>query len=86
MGLVGNFLLSLIKILIKIWEILFGWIYSIYSNPSQVRKGYARVRSKPTKPIREGDTSVIYQPNDLGNPKFIQDFKVGKTELKSRQI
>ena len=77
MAFVGNFLLNLIKILIKIWEILFGWIYAISSNPSQVRKGYARVRSNPTKPIKEGDTSVIYQPNDLGNPKFIQDFKVG---------
>ena len=81
MALAGNILLNLIKILIKIWEILFGWIYSIYSNPSQVRKGYARVRSTPTRPIKEGDTSVIYQPNDLGNPKFIQDFKVGATEF-----
>ena len=77
MAFVGTFLLNLIKILIKIWEILFGWIYSIYSNPGQVRKGYARVRSTPTRPIKEGDTSVIYQPNDLGNPIFIQDFKVG---------
>ena len=84
MAFVGTFLLNLIKILIKIWEILFGWIYSIYSNPSQVRKAYARVRSHPSKPIQEGDTSVIYQPYDLGNPKFIQDFKV--EELNSRQM
>ena len=81
MTLAGNFLLNLIKILIRIWEILFGWIYSIYSNPGQVRKGYVRVRSSPTRPIKEGDTSVIYQPNDLGNPKFIQDFKVGRTDF-----
>ena len=76
MAFAGKILLNLIKIVIKIWEVLFGWIYNIYTNPGQVRKNYARVRSRPTKPIKEGDTSVIYQPNDLGNPKFIQDFKV----------
>lgn len=76
MAFAGKILLNLIRIVIKIWEVLFGWIYNIYTNPGQVRKNYARVRSRPTKPIKEGDTSVIYQPNDLGNPKFIQDFKV----------
>ena len=76
MAFAGKILLNLIRIVIKIWELLFGWIYNIYTNPGQVRKNYARVRSRPTKPIKEGDTSVIYQPNDLGNPKFIQDFKV----------
>ena len=76
MAFAGKILLNLIRIVIKIWEVFFGWIYNIYTNPGQVRKNYARVRSRPTKPIKEGDTSVIYQPNDLGNPKFIQDFKV----------
>ena len=81
MAFAGKILLNLIRIVIKIWEVLFGWIYNIYTNPGQVRKNYARVRSRPTKPIKEGDTSVIYQPNDLGNPKFIQDFKVGRTDF-----
>ena len=67
--------LNFVKIVIKIWELLFGWIYAILTNPGQVRKNYTRVRSKPSHEIRDGDTSVIYQPIDLGNPEFIQDFK-----------
>ena len=74
-SIIGKIILNIIIVIIKLWEILFGWIYTIYSNPAQVRKDYARVRSRPTNTIKDGDTSVIYKPNDLGNPEFIQDFK-----------
>ena len=85
MAFAGRMLLNIIKILLEIWGVLFGWIYSIYSNPGQVRKGYARVRSNPIRPVKEGDTSVIYQPRDLGNPKFIQDFKVRREDILSKR-
>ena len=81
MAFAGKILLNFIKILIKIWELLFGWIYSIFTNPGQVRKNYSRVRSKPSQAIKDGDTSVIYQPVDLGKPKFIEDFKASLGRL-----
>ena len=75
-GVAGKVVLNFVSLLMRVWAVLFGWVYSIFTNPGQVRKNYARVRSRPTKAIREGDTSVTYQPNDLGNPEFIQEFKV----------
>ena len=32
---VSKLILNIISGLIKIWEILFGWIYAMYSNPAQ---------------------------------------------------
>ena len=71
MARLGEVLLNSVALLMKVWGVLFGWLYSMISNPAQVRKNYVRVRSKPSKKIMEGDTTVTYQPNDLGNPKFI---------------
>ena len=67
---------GLISVLVRLWGLVFGWVYSLYSNPALVRKAYTRVRSTPTRPIREGDTSVTYKPNDLQCPDLIRDFKV----------
>ena len=67
---------GLISVLIRLWGLVFGWVYSLYSSPALVRKAYTRVRSRPTKAIREGDTSVTYKPNDLQCPDLIRDFKV----------
>ena len=75
-GVVVKVVLNFISLLMGVWDLLFGWVYSIFTNPGLVRKNYARIRSRPTKSIRDGDTSVTYQPNDLGNPEFIQEFKV----------
>ena len=67
---------GLISVLVRLWGLVFGWVYSLYSHPALVRKAYTRVRSTPTRPIREGDTSVTYKPNDLQCPDLIRDFKV----------
>jgi long-chain acyl-CoA synthetase len=80
MAAIGDVVLKLIPTLMKVWEILFGWLYAFISNPTQVRKDYAKVRSKPSKNIQNGDTEVTYVPNNLGNPQFIKEFKDGKCE------
>ena len=74
--MMASVLVGLVSVLIRVWGLVFGWVYSLYSSPALVRKAYSRVRSRPTRPIRKGDTSVTYQPSDLGCPEFIQDFKV----------
>ena len=74
--MMASVLVGLVSVLIRVWGLVFGWVYSLYSSPALVRKAYSRVRSRPTRPIRDGDTSVTYQPSDLGCPEFIQDFKV----------
>ena len=75
-GVVGKIILKLISLLMSVWNVVLGWVYNIFTNPGLVRKNYARIRSRPTRTISDGDTSVIYQPIDLGNPQFIQEFKV----------
>ena len=80
MASIGDKILKFIATLMKLWGIFFGWAYAIISNPSQVRKNYERVRSKPSRSIQNGDTKVTYEPNDLGNPKFIKEFQEGKCD------
>ena len=72
----ASVVVGLISVLIRLWGLVFGWVYSLYSSPALVRKAYTRVRSRPTRAIREGDTSVTYKPNDLQCPDLIRDFKV----------
>ena len=72
----ASVVVGLISVLIRLWGLVFGWVYSLYSRPALVRKAYTRVRSRPTRVIREGDTSVTYKPNDLQCPDLIRDFKV----------
>ena len=72
----ASVVVGLISVLIRLWGLVFGWVYSLYSNPALVRKAYTRVRSTPTRAIREGDTSVTYKPSDLQCPDLIRDFKV----------
>ena len=72
----ASVVVGLISVLIRVWGLVFGWVYSLYSSPALVRKAYTRVRSAPTRAIREGDSSVTYKPNDLQCPDLIRDFKV----------
>ena len=72
----ASVVVGLISVLVRLWGLVFGWVYSLYSSPALVRKAYSRVRSTPTRAIREGDTSVTYKPNDLQCPDLIRDFKV----------
>jgi len=76
----ASVVVGLVSVLIRVWGLVFGWVYSLYSSPALVRKAYTRVRSAPTRSIREGDTSVTYKPNDLQCPDLIQDFKNGGCE------
>ena len=54
----GDLLLQICLTLLKVLEILFGWLYAALSNPALVRKNYQKVRSKPSKTIEPGDTEV----------------------------
>ena len=74
----AGLMMRVVLVIMKVWEIMFGWLYSAITNPALVRKNYQKIRSKPAKTIKAGDTEVTYVPNNLGNPTFIQEFKDGK--------
>ena len=46
MGLVGTFLLALIKATVLVWATLTNWAYRIIHNSTEVVKAYSKVRWK----------------------------------------
>ena len=60
----GITFLLVIKTIIRIYDFLTGWIYSILSQPHITLKGYSRTRALPTKHVEQGDTQITYKPVD----------------------
>lgn len=58
----GAVFLAIIKIIIRVYDLLTGWIYAIFSNSRQKVKDYYKTRSVPISPIKDGDTEVTYKP------------------------
>ena len=55
-------LLTIIKFIIKVYDLLTSWLYKIWSNSGVKVRNFTRTRAVPTSPIREGDTQVTYEP------------------------
>ena len=54
--------LTIIQILIQVYDFLTGWIYKIFTRPTEKMKAYHQVRAKATKPIKDGDTEATFLP------------------------
>ena len=54
--------LKIIQILIQVYDFLTGWIYKIFTRPTEKMKAYHQVRAKATKPIKDGDTEATFLP------------------------
>ena len=70
--------LLVIKIIIRMYDILTGWIYALFTRPGATVKAHSRVRAVPTKAIREDDTQVTYKPVDVKTYPLVQDFNDAK--------
>ena len=55
-------LLTIIKFIIKVYDLLTSWFYKMWSNSGVKVRSFTRTRAHPTSPIREGDTQVTYEP------------------------
>ena len=55
-------LLTIIKFIIKVYDLLTAWLYTLWSNSRVKVRNFTRTRAIPSSPIREGDTQVTYQP------------------------
>ena len=70
--------LLVIKIIIRMYDILTGWMYALFTRPGATVKAHSRVRAVPTKAIREDDTQVTYKPVDMKTYPLVQDFNDAK--------
>jgi len=75
MGLLGNFLLALIKAIVTVWGCLTSSVYAALNNSVETVKNYSKVRSRPKQPIQDGDTEVTFVPVKATPTPFIQDFE-----------
>jgi len=80
MGLVGTFLLALVKAIVLVWGTLTNWAYRIIHDSTEVVKAYSKVRAKAAAPIQEGDTSVTYVPVPGPKTSVIRDFEGSKCQ------
>ena len=58
----GSTLLTIIKFIIKVYDLLTSWLYTLWSSSGAKVRNFTRTRAVPTSPIREGDTQVTYEP------------------------
>ena len=76
MGLgLGSVLLSLIRVYLRVYDLLTSWLYTILHSPAKVRAGHAVMRAVPCKPLGPGDTSVTYKPCPLARTALVSDFE-----------
>ena len=68
--------LKIIQILIRVYDILTGWIYAIFTRSNEKVKAYHQVRATATKPIKDGDTEVTFLPvKATRQSPIIRDFE-----------
>jgi len=80
MGVVGKILLAVIRLVVVVWGTLTNWAYWMISNPAQVLKNYSKIRSKPSKPIKEGDTEVTFIPTACTKTPLITEFDAANNQ------
>eukprot|EP00092_Neocalanus_flemingeri_P029333 GFUD01031845.1.p1 GENE.GFUD01031845.1~~GFUD01031845.1.p1 ORF type:complete len:722 (+),score=229.22 GFUD01031845.1:206-2371(+) len=80
MGVVGKILLAVIRLVVGVWGTVFNWAYCIVSNPGQIVKNYAKIRSKPSKPIKDGDTDATFIPTAGTKTPYISEFEAANNE------
>lgn len=80
MGVIGDSVLTFIKVVVTVWGALFGWVYKIFTNPTLVRQNYKKVRSLPDRLIRPEDNEVVYQPVELPMSDFLKELYSAKCE------
>ena len=72
----GSSLLTIIKFIIKVYDLLTAWVYSLWSNSGAKVRNFSRTRAVPTSPVRAGDTQVTYeQVQPSQKSPFIQEFE-----------
>jgi len=71
----GNAILAFIRIYLKVYDIITGWIYNIIYRPGAKLKEYSEVRAVPCKPIKPGDTQVTYKPLPIKATALVRDFE-----------
>ena len=72
---IGDIFLGIIKLVIYIYDILFGWLYNILTKPWIRRKMYKTVLAKPSKPIQAGDSQVTYDPVQIQASPLMKEFQ-----------
>ena len=72
----GDILLGIIKTVIFVYDILFGWVYSIFTKPWVKRKIFNKVLAKPCKSIKDGDTQVTYKPVPIEDSPLVKEFQL----------
>jgi len=80
MGTMGNMVLAVIRAVVMIWGALFNWAYFLISNPGQILKNYDKIRSKPSKPIEEGDKEATFVPVPGTKTPYISEFEAAGNE------
>lgn len=80
MGVVGKILLAIIRAVVLVWGTLTNWAYCILSKPGKILKNYSKIRSKPAKPIAEGDTEATFIPVAGTKTDLITEFDAAKNE------
>jgi len=75
MGPIGKAIILVIRWIVLVWGKLTGWAYAIYHNSAQTVKNFDKVRSKPSKPISDGDTEATFIPVPGVKTPFIQEFE-----------
>jgi len=74
MGVVGKIFVFIIRFVVSVWGALTNWAYSIRYNPHNIVKNYSKTRSKPSKPIVEGDTEATFIPVPGPKTTLITEF------------
>lgn len=80
MGILGKVGLAIIKVVVLVWGTCTNWLYYILFNPDNVVKNFSKVRSKPSKPISEGDTEATFVPVAGTKTKLIEEFEAADNQ------
>jgi len=75
MGSKGNLMLSVIKTIIAIYDLITEWIYVLVQKPTKILAEQQKVRAEPCAPIRAGDTQVTYKPLPLDPNSHVRAFE-----------
>ena len=77
MSMVDIFL-GIVKTVIYVYDILFGWVYSIFTKPWVKRKMHKKIWAKPCKPIQDGDTQATFIPVTIESSPLIKEFRMAE--------
>jgi len=76
----GKVLLAIVRVVVMVWATLTNWAYCIISNPSLITKNYAKIRSKPSRPIEEGHSEATFIPTPGTKTPFISEFEAAENK------